>query len=367
MVVSERVRQHRDVVSSITHHAIDHAPAAKRERHGAPGFAKATRNAQADPVGGENLSCLGEDIGIALRLDARRGLGQQLIGIGPWVHDQPFVTWVAQVTFPEGISHRQYVHTAWVTQRNAQMLSTESHLSTDLLDSVPTPHVEKHSQANARKHIYSLTTATPRPRSYSKEHAVSLTAPAPVLPHATPYGHLSEYDSALDHRLHAASPGPCADQMALPLTWEVAPGIPAVPPAPRHLRLVGKIDEPAPGDPAAEVPAASWVARMARAVAEVGSGDRPAGQLTRWVERRQLQKLAARGAAFAHHPSTRAARPTVSATRGIQQVRAIRICPVSPGIVETSAVLVGSGRGRAVAMRFEFVAERWLMTAFSLG
>lgn len=169
--------------------------------------------------------------------------------------------------------------------------------------------------------------------------------------------------------LHTVDP---IEQLALPLVWEVAPGIPAVPPVPRHLRLVG-------GTEAREVPVhhevtdaqsappLEWIARIARAVAEVGSGDRPPGQLTRWVERRQLAHLAARGAAVQHHPSSRGRHTETAAARAAQKVRSIRICPVAPGVAETSAVLIGGPRARAIALRFEFVAERWLVTAISLG
>ena len=53
--------------------------------------------------------------------------------------------------------------------------------------------------------------------------------------------------------------------------------------------------------------------------------------------------------------------------RSLQQVRAIRVCPVAAGVAETSAVLVGDGRGRAVAMRFEAIADSWQVTAIALG
>lgn len=169
--------------------------------------------------------------------------------------------------------------------------------------------------------------------------------------------------------LHTVDP---IEQMPLPLVWEVAPGIPAVPPAPRHLRIVGgtearevPVDEPAAD--AESAPSLEWIARIARAVAEVGSGDRPPGQLTRWVERRQLTHLAARGAAVQHHPSSRGRHQQTAAMRSAQKVRSIRICPIAPGIVETSAVLIGGMRARAIALRFEFVSERWLVTAISLG
>ncbi|PHX60365.1 MAG: hypothetical protein CK552_06215 [Actinobacteria bacterium] len=166
-------------------------------------------------------------------------------------------------------------------------------------------------------------------------------------------------------------------QLPLPLDWQVAPGIDAVPTAPRHLRLVatapaGSYDwgpnDWGPNDSVPNsAPPIDWVARMARAVSEVGIGDRPAGQLTRWVERRQLANLAERGAAIRRHPSTRGAGKTQGAMRTLKQVRSIRICRIVDGIAETSAVLVGSDRARAIAMRFEYIGDRWLITAVNLG
>ena len=165
-------------------------------------------------------------------------------------------------------------------------------------------------------------------------------------------------------------------QLPLPLTWQVAPGIDAVPSAPRHLRLVATApagsyasgsNDSGPNDQVPNnAPPIAWVARMARAVGEVGIGDRPAGQLTRWVERRQLAHLAERGAAIRRHPSSRTA-GTQAAMRTLKQVRSIRICHIVDGIAETSAVLVGSDRARAIAMRFEYIGDRWLITAVNLG
>lgn len=198
-------------------------------------------------------------------------------------------------------------------------------------------------------------TASPRPRLTGKEPAVSTLLdrlPAPVLASAT-------VDS---------------EQLSLPLVWEIAPGTSAVPEVPRHLRLVADTptaphssNGPAtvPGGP--PIPPPIWVARMARAIAEVASGDRPAQQLTRWVAKRELAMLAARGKAARRHPSAVHGRNARSAMRSLQQVRAIRVCPVAPGVAETSAVLVGDGRGRAVAMRFEAIADSWQVTAIALG
>jgi hypothetical protein len=150
-------------------------------------------------------------------------------------------------------------------------------------------------------------------------------------------------------------------QLALPYEWEVAPGVPAVPPIPRGLRLVGAEEAP---DGAADLPdPGPWVARLARAVAEVSVGERPPGQLTRWVARDELARLARRGTHVARHPSARA-KQGVSRLR---TVRAVRVCPVAPGIVETSAVLVGGERAQAIAIRLEAVAGRWLATAIEMG
>jgi hypothetical protein len=105
-----------------------------------------------------------------------------------------------------------------------------------------------------------------------------------------------------------------------------------------------------------------WVAQLARAVAEVSCGERPAGQLTRWVTRGEMAKLVARATYVSRHPSARAQR---GATH-MRAVRAVRICPVAPGILETSAVLVGSDRAQAIAIRLEEVSGRWLATAIEM-
>lgn len=149
-----------------------------------------------------------------------------------------------------------------------------------------------------------------------------------------------------------------SEQLALPLTWEVSPGVPAVPGIPRHLRVVG---DPGTYDTGGlDKLEAAWVARMARAIGEVAAGVRPAAQLSRWVERHQLERLSDRGAAMRRHPSSR------SGEHQWRTVRSVRLCPVADGIVETSAVLVGENRSRAIAIRFEAIAGRWLVTAAAL-
>ena len=148
------------------------------------------------------------------------------------------------------------------------------------------------------------------------------------------------------------------EQLPLALEWEVSPGVPAVPPVPPDLRIVGTpepVGAPLP-DPG------RWVSQLARAIAEVSVGERPPGQLTRWVSRTELARLAARATYISRHPSARAQRGVAR----MRTVRAVRVCPVAPGIVETSAVLVGTDRAQAIAIRLEATAGRWLATAIEM-
>ncbi len=151
---------------------------------------------------------------------------------------------------------------------------------------------------------------------------------------------------------------PGGQQLVLDLEYEVAPGVPAVPPVPPDLRIVG-VDEPAPDglpDPG------RWVARLARAVAEVAVGERPPSQLTRHVARDELNRLARRGLNVQRHPAARAQ----AGTRRLRGVRAVRICPVAPGVVEASAVLLTGQRASAIAFRLEARADRWVATVVDL-
>ncbi len=104
------------------------------------------------------------------------------------------------------------------------------------------------------------------------------------------------------------------------------------------------------------------IGRLARAVAEVGFGLRPASHLHRWVARTPLEFLNAHGAAVRRHPSN-----VGRDTRRWQQVRSIRIQPVSEVTAETSAVLIGSRRACAVAMRMELIQTQWIATAVRLA
>lgn len=146
-------------------------------------------------------------------------------------------------------------------------------------------------------------------------------------------------------------------QLTLDLEWEVAPGIPAIPPVPSHLSVIGSGTD-------ADLPdIGRWSARIARAVAEVSAGERPLAQLTRWVSRPELAKLGRKHAEATRRPAIR----NSGAAPRTRMVRSVRVCPVAPGVVESCAVLVGADRAHAVAMRFEVTDGRWLATAIELG
>lgn len=154
-------------------------------------------------------------------------------------------------------------------------------------------------------------------------------------------------------------------QQALPLDWELPGGVPAVPTAPRHLRVVGSPPPlPAPG----RIPhPGPWMARLAPAIFEVIAGERPVAQLTRWVARDILATLARRHAAARRHPAGR------DRTTQRRTAHSVRIQSVAPGIVEASAVVSTPTRARAIAVRFEAVGRdtasgpRWLITACEIG
>jgi hypothetical protein len=152
------------------------------------------------------------------------------------------------------------------------------------------------------------------------------------------------------------------EQMPLPLGWQVG-GISAEPSPPGYLRVVRDEDEREElAATAHERPhPIAWTAQIARAIYEVAQGERPASQLRRHVSREQLATLAIRGTSYARHPAARSAH----GLSRLRQVRAVRCCVVAPGIIESSAVLVGAARSHAVALRLEARPGSWLVTAVS--
>ncbi|MEZ5117132.1 MAG: Rv3235 family protein [Candidatus Nanopelagicales bacterium] len=232
-----------------------------------------------------------------------------------------------------------------------------------------------------------LSPATPRPTRAGRAPSPPEAPDAALVPAADPTDAAGIRSTPADGAIPALRliPGGRREapvQEELPLEWRLPSGLPAQPEAPAHLRLVGgspvvPAPDPTPdaaahaaADPTAErgvdpadglPPAGPWVARLARAVLEVVSGERPSGQLVRWTSRPVHAELARRAACARRHPVNQGRSPMV------RQVRSVRVCPVAPGIVEACAVVSGPQRARAVAIRLEAHRGRWLATAVAVG
>ncbi|HET7400004.1 MAG TPA: Rv3235 family protein [Intrasporangium sp.] len=107
------------------------------------------------------------------------------------------------------------------------------------------------------------------------------------------------------------------------------------------------------GDPA------PFVAKMAQAIVEVVSGQRPPPQLIRHTTPRVYSVLARRALV--------SARRQQAGTRRGAVVRRIRLCEPADGVVEAAAVVVAHGRVRALALRLEGLDGRWLVTQLTIG
>lgn len=102
-----------------------------------------------------------------------------------------------------------------------------------------------------------------------------------------------------------------------------------------------------------------FVAKIAQAIVEVVSGQRPAPQLIRHTSPGVYSGLARRALVSARRHSAGARRPAV--------VRTVRTCEPADGIVEACAVVVAHGRVRALALRLEGLDGRWLVTEVTVG
>lgn len=172
-------------------------------------------------------------------------------------------------------------------------------------------------------------------------------------------------DTTTSPKLTLIKGGQSDAQLPLALDWHIAPGLPAVravPPTnthglPSHIEVIN--DE---GFPTMVPHPVNWASHMARMVFEVGCGERPSSQLNKWVQRDTLTFLALRGQSYARHPASRAQKG-LSRLRKVSGVRAMQ---VAPGIIEASAVLVGTARSHAVAMRMEAKGSQWVLTAVEM-
>jgi hypothetical protein len=106
--------------------------------------------------------------------------------------------------------------------------------------------------------------------------------------------------------------------------------------------------------------AEAWSATFVQAVVEVIACDRPLTQLVRWTSRTVYADIARRRELVARHRLG-----LVRASR--QQVATVRVCRPTSAALEIAARVTFGGRSRAVAVRLDYVKERWLCTAIRFG
>ena len=153
-------------------------------------------------------------------------------------------------------------------------------------------------------------------------------------------------------------------QGALALSFPLPSGLAAIPETPPHLALVDDDFGPVRTPTRALPPVTAWSARLAAALAEVLDGQRPAGQLMRWVSSDVDAGLRAWARAKVLHPSLAAAtwgtQRLPSGRRGTRRVRSLRWTSPADGIAEVAAVIDGGPRPLVVALRLEGRDGRWV-------
>lgn len=106
----------------------------------------------------------------------------------------------------------------------------------------------------------------------------------------------------------------------------------------------------------------AWSASLALAFAEALQGQRPVGQLSRWVDERVLAVLNLSVRRLRRPPARTAPSPTRPARLLSVHLQFPRV-----GVVETSAHVHLSGRSSALAFRLEAWHDRWLCTVLELA
>ena len=99
---------------------------------------------------------------------------------------------------------------------------------------------------------------------------------------------------------------------------------------------------------------------------EVLAGIRPIHQLARRLDPRCLAALQHR-AALIRREITRTGNPALARLHRNSAVRSVRVCEISDGIYEASAVVVDDVRARAVAVRLERSNLVWGVTDVVMG
>lgn len=163
--------------------------------------------------------------------------------------------------------------------------------------------------------------------------------------------------------LHAHAHAP-STQGALALSFPLASGLPAVPSQPSHLALVDDDFGPVRTPTRALPPVTAWSARLASAVAEVLDGQRPAGQLVRWVSNEVDAGLRAWARAKVLHPAlaqvTWGPERLPTGRRQARRVRSLRWSSPVDGVAEVAAVIDGGPRPLVMAFRLEGRDGRWV-------
>ncbi|WP_299442726.1 Rv3235 family protein [uncultured Phycicoccus sp.] len=106
-----------------------------------------------------------------------------------------------------------------------------------------------------------------------------------------------------------------------------------------------------------------WAGRMALALLEVMSGQRPAPQVVRWTTPEVYAVLARRAARVARR-GIEGRRPQV---RHRVAVRRVRVCEPADGVAEASVVVQHGPRVRAVALRLVGRDGKWRVSALQVG
>ncbi len=119
------------------------------------------------------------------------------------------------------------------------------------------------------------------------------------------------------------------------------------------------------GVPRAHPEIDAWAHRFARAAVEIVGGDRPVSQLVRWTSREVYLDLQRRALLVARAGGHRPGQARVQPAR--PRVHSVHTTFPSDGVAECSVHVRYGRRSRAVAVRFERRATRWVCTALDFS
>lgn len=108
----------------------------------------------------------------------------------------------------------------------------------------------------------------------------------------------------------------------------------------------------------------AWAARLAQAVVETVGGRRPVSQLVRWTTPGVYRDLERRVRVVSRALGSV---PRPADDRGRPQVRSVHVCRPTASVAEVSVHVRHADRSRALAMRLERRADRWLCTVLEFG